>query len=81
MKGKIMLILLFSALSNLFNFPLHSLVLPVPEKQGFITAGLDSSYSQAHKSGSLPSSHHGSGLLYRKDIFYRGSLLNIQAYK
>ncbi|XP_042869845.1 monocarboxylate transporter 12-like [Penaeus japonicus] len=56
-------------------------LLPVPEKQGFITAGLDSSYSQAHKSGSLPSSHHGSGLLYRKDIFYRGSLLNIQAYK
>lgn len=56
-------------------------LLPVPEKQGFISAGLDSTHSQARKSGSLPSSHHGSGLLYRKDIFYRGSLLNIQAYK
>ncbi|XP_047489367.1 monocarboxylate transporter 12-like isoform X2 [Penaeus chinensis] len=56
-------------------------LLPVPEKQGFISGGLDSTHSQARKSGSLPSSHHGSGLLYRKDIFYRGSLLNIQAYK
>ncbi|XP_063607422.1 monocarboxylate transporter 12-like isoform X2 [Penaeus indicus] len=56
-------------------------LLPVPEKQGFISSGLDSTHSQARKSGSLPSSHHGSGLLYRKDIFYRGSLLNIQAYK
>nr|XP_027225384.1 monocarboxylate transporter 12-like [Penaeus vannamei] len=56
-------------------------VLPVPEKQGFISGGLESTHSQARKSGSLPSSHHGSGLLYRKDIFYRGSLLNIREYK
>lgn len=67
--------------SYLLHFPYISPVLPVPEKQGFISAGLDSTHSQARKSGSLPSSHHGSGLLYRKDIFYRGSLLNIQAYK
>ncbi|CAL4074610.1 unnamed protein product, partial [Meganyctiphanes norvegica] len=33
------------------------------------------------KSGSLPPSHHGSGLLYRKDIFYRGSLVNLPEYK
>ncbi|ROT67440.1 putative monocarboxylate transporter 5 [Penaeus vannamei] len=56
-------------------------LLPVPEKQGFISGGLESTHSQARKSGSLPSSHHGSGLLYRKDIFYRGSLLNIREYK
>lgn len=33
------------------------------------------------RGGSLPPSHHGSGLLYRKDIFYRGSLLNIPSYR
>ncbi|KAK8379905.1 hypothetical protein O3P69_019725 [Scylla paramamosain] len=35
----------------------------------------------AQGGGSLPPSHHGSGLLYRKDIFYRGSLLNIPSYR
>ncbi|XP_064083559.1 monocarboxylate transporter 12-like isoform X1 [Macrobrachium nipponense] len=53
-------------------------LLPASEKQ---IISLDSVRLQAKKSGSLPSSHHGSGLLYRKDIFYRGSLLNIPEYK
>ncbi|KAK3870452.1 hypothetical protein Pcinc_024325 [Petrolisthes cinctipes] len=35
----------------------------------------------AGKSGSLPSSHHGSRIFDRKDIFYHGSLLNIPEYK
>ncbi|XP_042235654.1 monocarboxylate transporter 12-like [Homarus americanus] len=55
-------------------------LLPVPEKQGQLSI-MGSGRLQAGKTGSLPSSHHGSGLLYRKDIFYRGSLLNIPEYK
>lgn len=53
-------------------------LLPASEKQGII---MESDHLQRNKSGSLPPSHHGSGLLYRKDIFYRGSLLNIPEYK
>ncbi|XP_076058903.1 monocarboxylate transporter 1 isoform X2 [Oratosquilla oratoria] len=49
-------------------------LLPVPESNG-------PHRLVPSKSGSLPPSHHGSGLLYRKDIFYRGSLCNIPAYK
>lgn len=55
-------------------------LLPVPENHGHLMS-LGSGRLQAGKTGSLPSSHHGSGLLYRKDIFYRGSLLNIPEYK
>ncbi|XP_069179895.1 monocarboxylate transporter 12 [Procambarus clarkii] len=55
-------------------------LLPVPEQHGHLIL-MGSGRLQAGKTGSLPSSHHGSGLLYRKDIFYRGSLLNIPEYK
>lgn len=55
-------------------------LLPASEKHGHLI-GLGGGRLPSSKTGSLPSSHHGSGLLYRKDIFYRGSLLNIPAYK